>query len=86
MTEATWHASIKWITNENLLYSPRKPPQWSTVTCMGRKPNKEGMHRHTQPTHSTAQEKLAQHCKAALLQQKSKKEVTMFVDNPVKTN
>ena len=64
MTEATQHAFIKWITNENLLYSSRNSTEWSLVTYM--EIQKRGnIHIHIADLLCCTAE--TQHCKATLL-------------------
>ena len=64
---------IKKITNENLLYGTGNSTQHSVVTQMGKKSKKRGNIYTVQLIHFTVQEKLTQHYKATILQQKFKK-------------
>ena len=45
----------------------REPSQQSVATCARRKPKKEGMEVYVWPTHSAAQQKLTQHCRATVV-------------------
>ena len=64
---------IKQTTDENLLYITGNSTQCSVVTRMGRKSKKEGIFLYVQLSHFAVQQKLTQHCKAAIFQKGLKK-------------
>ena len=54
-------------TNENLLYSIEYSTQCSVVTPMRRNSKKEGIYVYLQLIHFAVWHKLAQHCKATII-------------------
>ena len=63
---------IKYITNENPLYSTGNSTQRSVVTRMERKSKKERIYVYMWLIHFAIQQKLTQHRKATILQKKKK--------------
>ena len=59
---------IKYITNENLLYSTGNSTQSSVVTWMVRKSKNEWIYVYIWLTHFTVEQKLTQRCKTTILQ------------------
>ena len=64
---------IKYVTNENPLYSTGNSTQYSVVTRVGRKSKKERIYVYMWPIHFATQQKLTQHPKATILQKKVNK-------------
>ena len=60
---------VKSMTNENLLHSTRNSTtQCSVVSWMRRKSKREGIYAYVWLIHFDVQKKIAQHCKATVLQ------------------